>query len=874
MECGCGYWYKNCSVIYIHMADKSYNGLRDIPDECFEQIQVSVLILAHNEINFVDSRITDLRLLTFVDLSHNRLKSVPLALCDLPYIKVLLFSNNLLSTLPPEVENLTLLEELDIRCNKFQDFPAVVCRISHLHCLLASYNYFTFLPSEIGQLQSLRTLDLEYTNMIELPSSIALMVHLETLKLDGNPLQSPPLAIVSRGLGHIMAYLVLQSHGFQRKSIPSVPSRYLTDQCNPNILAVDHEPNSVSSAVSITSNRTLCGEDKNCDDFTCCNVMTPQDLDSVTPQLFTNAGIQSPGSTTPAQNPKFRKKSNRRRPDSGYSTTDGPGGGSPQSEDRHLGEVIRVDQVICNEHSEGNSDGTDLTMRLSPQHRSSPPIDEEPPHMALKKMDVEREAKQPKRPTNSHTVQKAKQQTNHFSYSRDSVRFASHRFAGRPSQASDDGQPSRRSQSATGYRSTCLKRTTDRISPSQTTVNPKLLAWVTTGPSKEGTPPVGHTTGKPYTPKHLDSTSQPDRSNQQLKSSARFQRATRPRAPSAANTRSVVRHGETHEVAIKQRHQGLTVIPNESECRSGCDTNINEQRTKINLNSYTGHQDTRSNRSSNQPVEHVQHRPSTGKDSSGNANARLRTSACPSNESRVGVSLHVKPERIVRSPRWSKSSADQLSHSKSASDFSTIPSSPVGQTELKWDELDEKQLDLICCLKKVMQEGVRHRLPSEPCELANVLCSGVDLTEWLNRTLGRTTCIKVYNPKEIGRPNNSGIQPELIKHFRQNLRRCREVMWQHGVPKDCLFSVEALLRTHKPNGLLELAASVLYLHNSVVMAKTLNPNRTTSHTHRTTNHRKAVLPDESQLSGAQQTDTPSQSMIGLSTWPQHLCSDV
>ncbi|KAA3678530.1 uncharacterized protein DEA37_0006248 [Paragonimus westermani] len=237
----------------------------------------------------------------------------------------------------------------------------------------------------------------------------------------------------------------------------------------------------------------------------------------------------------------------------------------------------------------------------------------------------------------------------------------------------------------------------------------------------------------------------------------------------------------------------------------------------------------------------------------------------------------MKPELIVRSPRCSKTSTFQLPLSKSASDFSTIPHSPDGQTDLKWEELDERQLDLICCLKKVMQEGIRHRLPSEPCELANVLCSGVDLTEWLNRTLGRTTCIKVYNPKETLRSGNSGIQPELIKHFRQNLRRCREVMWQHGVPKDCLFSVEALLRTYKPNGLLELAASVLYLHNSVVMAQTLNFTGPTSHNYRPVNHRKSVLPDKSQprsttqLSGAQQTDTPSHS---ISSWPQHLCSDV
>ncbi|KAA3678528.1 uncharacterized protein DEA37_0006247 [Paragonimus westermani] len=303
------------------------------------------------------------------------------------------------------------------------------------------------------------------------------------------------------------------------------------------------------------------------------NLITTQNSDFVTPRFFSNAGVQTPRSITPAQSPKFRKKSSRGRPDSGYSTTDGPGGGSPQSEDRHPVEHVKVDQVTCNGHSEGNSDGTDLTMRLSPEHSSSPPADEQLRHTASEKMGTEREAEQPKKPINNHTVQKTKQQTNRFSYSRESVRFASHRFTERPSpsnpsssvtkcdnifvlcQAADGDQPSRRSQSATGYRSTCLKRATDHAEHSQTTVNPKLPTWVTTGPPDGGSSTVGHTTGKPNTPRQSGSASQPDRPIQKPKSSTRFQRATRPRTPSVANTRSVMRHGEMHEVTMKHRRQ-------------------------------------------------------------------------------------------------------------------------------------------------------------------------------------------------------------------------------------------------------------------------------------------------------------------------------
>ncbi|OON22196.1 leucine Rich repeat-containing domain protein, partial [Opisthorchis viverrini] len=65
---------------------------------------------------------------------------------------------------------------------------------------------------------SLRLLDLRKTGLTELPDSLQHLVNLEILMLDGNPLHTPPLCVVSRGLAHVMAFLVLHSLGYRRNS--------------------------------------------------------------------------------------------------------------------------------------------------------------------------------------------------------------------------------------------------------------------------------------------------------------------------------------------------------------------------------------------------------------------------------------------------------------------------------------------------------------------------------------------------------------------------------------------------------------------------------------------------------------------------------
>ncbi|GAA47735.1 hypothetical protein CLF_100738 [Clonorchis sinensis] len=71
---------------------------------------------------------------------------------------------------------------------------------------------------------SLRLLDLRKTGLTELPDSLQHLINLEILRLDGNPLHTPPLCVASRGLAHVMAFLVLHSLGYRRNSSGRQPS--------------------------------------------------------------------------------------------------------------------------------------------------------------------------------------------------------------------------------------------------------------------------------------------------------------------------------------------------------------------------------------------------------------------------------------------------------------------------------------------------------------------------------------------------------------------------------------------------------------------------------------------------------------------------
>ena len=66
-------------------------------------------------------------------------------------------------------------------------------------------------------LKGAKILDLRDNQLTELPSEIASLTNLQYLYLDGNPLTSPPPAIVEQGLDAIRAYLREQQTADRRQ---------------------------------------------------------------------------------------------------------------------------------------------------------------------------------------------------------------------------------------------------------------------------------------------------------------------------------------------------------------------------------------------------------------------------------------------------------------------------------------------------------------------------------------------------------------------------------------------------------------------------------------------------------------------------------
>ncbi|CAH8635895.1 unnamed protein product [Heterobilharzia americana] len=169
------------------------------------------LDLSSNQITNLPSRIKECSLLTVLNLSFNKIFSLPSFLCDLSNLRSLLISNNFLSSLPSNFSKLKYLQELDLSFNGIKVFPSTICSLHNLKVLMVGSNLIEELPEEISDLRELRILDLRSNKLKHLPLNLRFMLCLERLSLEDNPLCSPPIAIVSRGIPYVFAFLNQQA---------------------------------------------------------------------------------------------------------------------------------------------------------------------------------------------------------------------------------------------------------------------------------------------------------------------------------------------------------------------------------------------------------------------------------------------------------------------------------------------------------------------------------------------------------------------------------------------------------------------------------------------------------------------------------------
>jgi Leucine-rich repeat (LRR) protein len=179
-----------------HILNLWKKNLGAVPDEIWNDLEFTVLILADNALSAISSRIGELQHLRTLDLGHNQLTNLPVELGKLTEINDFLYMHdNQLEFLPRSLERLRELKYLNISQNRFSAFPEI-CHISRLVELRATDNQFSDLPSSIARLSRLRELHLRNNRLRALPTAIAELSELRLLDLRGNPIETLPESIL------------------------------------------------------------------------------------------------------------------------------------------------------------------------------------------------------------------------------------------------------------------------------------------------------------------------------------------------------------------------------------------------------------------------------------------------------------------------------------------------------------------------------------------------------------------------------------------------------------------------------------------------------------------------------------------------------
>ncbi|KAI9209319.1 uncharacterized protein BJ171DRAFT_486129 [Polychytrium aggregatum] len=132
----------------------------------WEEVEMTRLIIADNEINAIDPRIESLGALTLFDARNNRL-----------------------SCLPAEMAQLTQLVIVNLANNALSEFPSCLLG-APLQDLSLLGNQIKTLPDSIGQLVHLTNLDLSRNRIGKLPASVSALINLTKLNLSENALES------------------------------------------------------------------------------------------------------------------------------------------------------------------------------------------------------------------------------------------------------------------------------------------------------------------------------------------------------------------------------------------------------------------------------------------------------------------------------------------------------------------------------------------------------------------------------------------------------------------------------------------------------------------------------------------------------------
>ncbi|KAJ6381169.1 hypothetical protein OIU77_029956 [Salix suchowensis] len=197
-------------MLNLVVLDVHSNQLKSLPNSIGCLSKLKVLNVSGNLIESLPRTIENCRSLEELNANFNKLSRLPDTIgFELVNLKKLSVNSNKLVFLPVSTSHLTSLKILDARLNKLRSLPEDLENLINLEVLNVSQNfqYLETLPYSIGLLISLVELDASYNQITTLPDSMGCLRKLQKLCVEGNPLVSPPMEVVERGLQGVKEYL-------------------------------------------------------------------------------------------------------------------------------------------------------------------------------------------------------------------------------------------------------------------------------------------------------------------------------------------------------------------------------------------------------------------------------------------------------------------------------------------------------------------------------------------------------------------------------------------------------------------------------------------------------------------------------------------
>jgi internalin A len=191
-------------------------GLTKLPEFIPRWSELDFLNLQSNSLSELPDSFAHLQNLRILDLQGNRFTRFPEVLTKVTRLSSLNLGDNRLDPLPESIGELAKLSHLSLYRTGLADLPSTISRLQGLHGLHLWNNRFASIPPAIYDLLSLERLDFrnDSTNATQrddnkithISPRILQLENLKELKMEGNPVQDPPMEVVAKGADAVRNY--------------------------------------------------------------------------------------------------------------------------------------------------------------------------------------------------------------------------------------------------------------------------------------------------------------------------------------------------------------------------------------------------------------------------------------------------------------------------------------------------------------------------------------------------------------------------------------------------------------------------------------------------------------------------------------------